>query len=165
MSNNNSNNNNFSYSIPKTSGSNNTAGDGDYCRFCYINFKRFNDLINNICQSCGRVTTSVVKDKQPEEKLISINDPTKNSISTRSISQEMDYNPMFLNDESTQGISSGNVVMKADSLEEAVKLLHMMDSSSRDIKVQNQIKYRTKIFKDKKNKDDVYIEPDNTKRF
>jgi hypothetical protein len=153
------------YSIPKTSGGNNSSQDGDYCRYCYITFKKFHNLINNVCQSCGRVAQSIVKDKQPEQALTSINDPTINSTHLRPVSQEVDYNPMFTNDETTEGINSGDVKMNAKSLEEAVKLLHMMDSSSRDIKVQNQIRYRMKIYKEKKNKDNVYLEPEDTKRF
>lgn len=125
-------------------------------------------MINNVCQSCGRVTQIIVKDKQPEQTLTSINDPMIHSTTMRAVSQEMDYNPMFYNDETMEGINSGDLKMKAKSLEEAVKLLHMTDSSARDIKVQSQIKFRTKVYKEKKNKDNVYIEPNdqqNTKRF
>ena len=131
------------YSIPKSNSSHNDFGD--YCNYCVINFKVFNPLIQNVCQSCGRVAKQVIADKQPEQQLTSINDPAISSHNTlKAISQEIDYNPMFTNDETKEGISSGNVTKQAKSLDEATEWLNMMDSSSRSIQLQNKLRYHIK---------------------
>lgn len=158
------------YSIPRSKSQGNEFGD--YCNYCALHFKVFNPLIRNICQSCGRVAQQIVKDKQPEELLTAINDPaTSNSNSLKAVSQDIDYTPLFTNDETKEGIASGNVVKQAKSLSEAIQWLHMMDSSSRSIKMQNKIKYRITTTgggkrNNKRNRsgEDVMIEEGQTKR-
>src|SRR5690349_10765357 len=84
-----------------------------YCAYCLINFKKYNEVINNICQECGRVHQKTREDKQPLATISSINAPpiseTEQSI-LKGVYLEIDTSPLITQDETKQGINSGSAI-------------------------------------------------------
>ena len=123
----------------------------DYCLYCLNNFKKFYNMVNNICQSCGRVADPVFKNKQENIAVTSINsDITPEQL--KAVSLEYDYSPML--SDPTTGFNEADTRMSANSIGEAVKKLRMaeqLNTSLARAAQTNGIKYiqKTNVSKDK----------------
>jgi hypothetical protein len=106
------------YTIPKTSSSHE---DYDYCKFCLINFNKYNDVINNICQTCGRVNIQITQNKQPSQQITALNATTTETeqLTVRGISTQINYDRLISQDETKIGIHSGNTRASFKSFKEA----------------------------------------------
>ena len=123
----------------------------DYCVYCINNFKKFYSMINNVCQSCGRVADPVFKNKQVDIQVTSINDDV-NPGNLKAVSLEFDYVP--LHSDPTTGFNEADTRMSANSIGEAVKKLRMaeqLNTSLARAAQTNGIKYiqKTNVSKDK----------------
>jgi hypothetical protein len=117
------------YSIPKTSSSHE---DYNYCKFCLINFNKYNDVINNICQTCGRVNTQITQNKQPSQQITALNavtTETEQSIAP-GISMQINYDRLISQDETKIGIHSGNTRASFKSFKEAQDYLNQTSDVS-----------------------------------
>lgn len=104
------------FSITKSGGNDEQPS---YCEYCLVNFKQYREMLNNICQSCGRPSRLTEKNKQPNLNLTSNNTPLSED-TRKAISMEIDY----LVDDSLPNL---DVRMKANSLAEANRLLFATD--------------------------------------
>lgn len=145
------------YSTPKTVYDPDSTNDYNYCSFCLINFNKYNEVINNICQVCGRVNTRVMQDKQPTQQLTAVNAAiTETEQSTnRAVSMEIRYSPLLTQDETKKGLLSGNTRVSFNSFKEAQKYLSQVsdvNNATLNARLKNnrQQKYRISTTKPKR---------------
>lgn len=124
----------------------------DYCLYCLDNFKKFYSMVNNVCQSCGRVADPVFKNKQENIAVTSINSEITPE-QLKGVSLEYDYSPM-LSDPTTGFNEGGDTRMSAASIGEAVKKLRLaeqMNTSLARAAQRNELKYiqKTNVSKDR----------------
>lgn len=130
------------YSITSPSGD----GNDEYCKFCLTNFKVFHDMVNNVCQVCGRPAPKILVDKQQQVKITSINTPRDSSM-LKGISTEIDYNTLFTKDDTKRGINYGDVRVQVNSFKEAIKFIHESDKSPSQMRMESQQDYVVKTNK------------------
>jgi hypothetical protein len=124
-------------------GENNIIDEEDepYCKYCYANFKEYRDMVSGICQSCGRPSEFITKEKQSKLQLSSLNEPL-NPEDMRGMSVDFIYTQLEQQDETTKGTASTATHFKAKSLKEAMNKLWELDT-------QNNINFKpyTKIIR------------------
>lgn len=132
----------------------------DYCVYCLNNFKKFYSMINNVCQSCGRVADPIFKNKQENIAVTSINDDV-NPNNLKAVSLDYDYSPL-LNDPTT-GLNNDDVRMSAISAGEAMRKIRTVEQANTSIARAAQLRGEKYIQKTNasKDKDKVYF--DNNK--
>lgn len=146
------------YSTPKTVYDPDSTNDYNYCSFCLINFNKYNEVINNICQVCGRVNTRVMQDKQPTQQLTAVNAAiTETEQSTmKGVSMEIRYSSLLTQDETKKGLLSGNTRVSFNSFKEAQKYLSQVsdvNNATLNARLKNnrqQQKYRISTTKPKR---------------
>lgn len=100
-----------------------------YCNFCLANFKQYYELVNGVCQSCGRIPSVINKNKQPDLEIRSlnakeVNDPLSSG-KFDCVSLEYDYKDFNEENEATRAYTGeGEERMKANSLREAMQKIH-----------------------------------------
>ena len=100
-----------------------------YCNFCLSNFKQYYELVNGVCQSCGRVPSIINKNKQSDLEIRSINakeinDPLSSG-KFDCVSLDYDYKEFNEENEATRAYTGeAEERMKANSLREAMQKIH-----------------------------------------
>lgn len=112
------------YSITSPSSSNND----DYCKYCLTNFKKFHDMINNVCQVCGRAAPKIIEDKQVHLQIKSLNSPRDNTMA-KGVSTIIDTQSIFQRDETKDGMNLSDERVQVNSFREAIKWIHESDKS------------------------------------
>jgi hypothetical protein len=92
------------------------------------NFHKFHDVVNNVCQVCGRAASKIIADKQPQAQITSLNTP-RNSSTLKGVSTEIDYKPLIEKDESKAEINLTDGRVQVNSFREAVRYIHESDKS------------------------------------
>lgn len=126
------NNNSDWFSIPKTS-PNSEYDDYNYCSFCLTSFHKYNQVINNICQTCGRVNTKVMQDKQEQQQVTAVNSHMTDSDQStiHGVSMQIRYSRLLSQDETKTGLHSfGNTRASFNSFREAQKYLNQISDMS-----------------------------------
>jgi len=160
------NNNHDWYSTSRTYNSNyedDDDNDYNYCSFCLINFNKYNDVINNICQVCGRVNTKVTQDKQPTQQLTAVNAPITEmgQSTTTGTSMRINYSPLTSMDETKKAFYSGNTRASFKSFKEAQEYLNRIsDMSNATLNAVRAQKYNITTYKSSK-RDSDFILTDN----
>ena len=98
-----------------------TGEDSTYCEFCYYNFKKYNECVNNICQSCGRPADFITKNKQNRITVNALNEMPEDNIN-KGISMIIDY-PFLKNDETKLGKRIGERMSTPLGAGEAMRLI------------------------------------------
>ena len=123
----------------------------DYCVYCLDNFKKFYSMVNNVCQSCGRVADPVFKNKQENIAVTSINSEITPE-QLKGVSLEYDYSPLL--SDPTTGFNEGDKTrMSANSIGEAVKKLRLAEQMNTSLARAAQLSGLTYIQKTNVSKD------------
>lgn len=132
---------------------NDEEGLSDYCGFCLTNFRQFNPMMHNVCQSCGRVAEPVMRDDQENIKVTSLNSSVDDELRTAA-SIEYDYSPIFDIDPTIDGIPGANQRMSANSAGEAIRKINTVERSRSKIAAaalrNERFLIKTDLTKDKK---------------
>lgn len=132
----------------------------DYCLYCLQNFKKFYSMVNNVCQSCGRVADPVFRNKQENIEVTSVNSEATPE-RMRAVSLEYDYSPLLK--DPTTGFNDADTRMSANSIGEAVQKLRTAEQANTSLAraaQRNGVKY---IQKSTYSKDDGKLLYDNNK--
>jgi hypothetical protein len=103
-------------------------GLNEHCLYCLTNFRQYHPMINNICQSCGRVAEPVMRDDQENIRVTSLNAGMDNNNRLKGIAMEIDYSPS--GPDKDPSINSGLINqrrMTANSIGEATEKLRQAD--------------------------------------
>lgn len=117
------------FGIAKNPKANNRL-EQEYCEFCLNNFKRYYQLINNVCTSCGRTPRFITEvNQQAETRLTAISDKLENNNDNiyKGVSMDVDYSEMLNNDDTTQ---AHNDRMVARSAGEAIRVINNAEKQS-----------------------------------
>jgi len=108
-------------------------GDDDelptYCNFCLSNFKQYYELVNGVCQSCGRIPSVINRNKQSDLHIRALNTKEPNDPLSSGkfdcVSLEFDYKDFNEQNEATRAYTGESEErMKANSLREAMQKIH-----------------------------------------
>lgn len=115
------------YGITKNPKANNRF-EQEYCEYCLNNFKKYYQLINNVCTSCGR-TPRFIKDvnQQAETRLTAISDKLSDADIFKGVSMSLDYSEM-MQDDTTPDTKNNRLV--ARSAGEAIRLINNAEKQS-----------------------------------
>jgi hypothetical protein len=105
----------------------------DYCLYCLQNFHRFYDMVNNVCQSCGRVADPVFKNKQEKIEVTSVNSILGDTERLKAASLEFDYSNLLSVDDTTSGLNDRDTRMTANSIGEALTKLRVAEQRNTTI--------------------------------
>lgn len=123
------------------------AGDEDippYCSFCFNNFKKYYELVQNICTMCGRAAPKITENETAHTKITAINDPIPDD-GMRGAMLEIDYSKLYKDETIKPNHSSTR--MQANSIGEAMQMLREADKPTTNISGHYQDKYSVKVKK------------------
>lgn len=104
----------------------------EYCEYCFINFKKYNEMIQNMCISCGRPAPQLTQNPNERPTLSGYNDDF-NETMMQGTSIEIDYSDA-LADESRNGLVNGGIGrMTANSATEAMKMIRESEINRRNV--------------------------------
>lgn len=132
----------------------------DYCVYCLNNFKKFYNMVNNVCQSCGRVADPVFKNKQENIAVTSVN-ADMNTDQMKAVSLDFDYSPLLKDDPTTTGFSDRDTHMTANSIGEAMKKLRTAEQANTSIARAAQLRGERYVVKSSYSKDRDKVMLDN----
>lgn len=121
------------YSTSKSNDSNNTqTGEPyDYCEFCYYTFKQYNEVLDNICQTCGRPGDYITKNKQETIVVGALNDLPSEQNYSRGVALDIKY-PFLDQDEITKSrYHEGERMQTTGGAGEAMRLIRDSEKSVR----------------------------------
>jgi hypothetical protein len=90
-------------------------------------------MVNNVCQSCGRVADPVFKNKQEKIEVTSVNSSLGDTAGLKAVSLEFDYFNLFEVDDTTSGLNDRDTRMTANSIGEAVQKLRVAEQRNTSI--------------------------------
>lgn len=93
----------------------------EYCEYCFNNFRKYNEMVQNMCISCGRPAPQLIQNPNENAKLTALNDDFDITM-MNGISLEIDYTDA-LKDESISGIRNSQSRMQANSASEAMQMI------------------------------------------
>jgi len=125
ISNFNPSNNNW-YSLTSVSKGEEIA---EYCEYCFTNFKKYNEMVQNICISCGRPAPQLIANPNERPILSGLNDDFDMTM-MQGTSIEIDYTDVF-KDESINGLHSNKGRMSANSATEAIQMIRDSEVTKR----------------------------------
>lgn len=111
------------FTIPTPVGS-----DGEiapYCVYCYNNFRKYYELVENICIMCGKPAPKILENETATTRITAINDEPPAEMG-RGTSMELVYDKLF-KDESIKANHS-STRMEAKSIGEAFRMLKEADT-------------------------------------
>lgn len=101
----------------------------EYCSFCLYNFRQFNNMVNNVCQSCGRVAEPIMKDKEENLRVTSLN-ASRDVSMQKAVSIEFDYSPLNVDPTLAHpGQHSGDII-QAGSAGDAIRKINTIEQSA-----------------------------------
>ena len=162
---NNSYNNNKWYSVSSSSSFSTLDSDvgeslDDYCSFCLTNFRQYHQMVNNICQSCGRVAEPVMHDDQELLKASSNNAYNTDDSAFAGVVMDIDYSPIEENDPTRDTIYGSGHRMTATGATEAIKKINEVDRRQSKI-VSAMLRNEKFIVKAKVEKDSKAVQFDS----
>src|SRR5215218_3411793 len=83
----------------------------EYCEYCLQTFKKYNECINNVCQSCGRPADFMKNSRQQLLKATALNAPINQNF-TRGTSLVVDYSPLL--DEGDESIANNRYLREGE---------------------------------------------------
>lgn len=139
-----------------------------HCEYCKEKFQLFNPVVNGVCQVCGHHAAAIIRNKQPDLTLSSINQKDPNELTNVLIvSSYYEYNDFLNEDDSKKGKeNTRGERMKARSFMEAINMVHRADTRRNDTNnIYPKIKTKTTIDSYMKEMNpDMYIKPTNRRR-
>jgi len=100
----------------------------DYCAFCLTNFRQYHPILNNVCQSCGRVAEPIIRDDQEFMKASSNNSLSSTDDSVfQGASLDIDYSPIEVADPTKDTIYGSGQRMTAVGAGEAIRKINEVD--------------------------------------
>jgi len=111
----------------------------EYCERCYLLFKKYNECINNVCQSCGLPADFMKNSRQQVLKATAINAPINKNF-TKGTSLVIDYSPLL--DEGDESIASNKLLRDGEVMESGFGPGHAMQLI-RDVEAQAAMRTRS----------------------